>query len=616
MMKNAKLSFIFLAVVVFISITTINSKRHRRLPDGDNKTRRMAVLIQPVVAVPKQQVGIQGPQLRVTKLPAQVKLQPVKLVAPAIVKVQAPVAVPQPQVATAATVQPPVAAIPVAAPPQVVVSSTVQPVPATNQARAIATDPATILPTGFYTVPLYGSDNLKYYFADLWVGVPAQKQSVIVDTGSDYLAFPCSYCAEGNCGKHNNPVLDMKKNTTGKPMSCLGSFENFKCAAHCYQNQCGFSRKYLEGSSLQGIVFQDYIGVVAPEKVQSGNSTTKLIRSKKQDVAKFPKALGLYGCTTKETGLFRTQLANGIMGLGDDTNTIKTSPNFIDSLFKSRQSNNRNFSMCLGTNGGYLTFGGYNVKKHIKGEGIQTITYTKNYIVDVKNVSVNADNNKSLLKPMTAMLDSGTTYTYLRGDAFELMATQFNNYCKQKSSNQFDLCGKNLFFKKGYCATFDQNHYKTLENFFNSFPKLYFKLGVNTTIIWFAKDYLTKSDTSTATQEVFCSSVHPTPPGIANSTLGSSFFRHYDIYFDRDHKNISFVRSECDDKSPRSYPILGIRGLIRSARVLLSSIGGSYITWGIILGMFFLLILKLIHSLKIKNNSTHDKKVNSNLNQN
>merc|ERR1712146_413613 len=58
---------------------------------------------------------------------------------------------------------------------------------------------------------------------------------------------------------------------------------------------------------------------------------------------------------------------------------------------------------------------------------------------------------------------------------------------------------------------------------------------------------------------------------MGNSTLGSSFFRHYDIYFDRDHKKISFVRSECDDKAARAYPVHGIRALIKHARVLLSS---------------------------------------------
>lgn len=87
------------------------------------------------------------------------------------------------------------------------------------------------------------------------------------------------------------------------------------------------------------------------------------------------------------------------MGLADRTDTQTTSPNFIDTLFKSRESNTKNFSLCLGTNGGFLTFGGYNASKHLANEKIQTITYTKNYLIQITNVSVNQPNNQVLVKP-------------------------------------------------------------------------------------------------------------------------------------------------------------------------------------------------------------------------
>ena len=48
------------------------------------------------------------------------------------------------------------------------------------------------LPNGFHTIRLLGNDELKYYYSTIYVGTPPQKQSVIVDTGSDYLAFPCT----------------------------------------------------------------------------------------------------------------------------------------------------------------------------------------------------------------------------------------------------------------------------------------------------------------------------------------------------------------------------------------------------------------------------------------
>lgn len=110
------------------------------------------------------------------------------------------------------------------------------------------------LPTGFHTCRLWGTDNLKYYYTEIWVGTPPQKQSVIIDTGSDYLAFPCSSiniylknyleCKGNNCGKHNNPIFDLKNDKTIKPMKCGDKLGNYTCKT-CYQGQCSFSRVYF-----------------------------------------------------------------------------------------------------------------------------------------------------------------------------------------------------------------------------------------------------------------------------------------------------------------------------------------------------------------------------------
>ncbi len=43
-----------------------------------------------------------------------------------------------------------------------------------------------------HMVKIYGNDTLQYYYMNLMVGNPPQQQSVIIDTGSDTTAFPCS----------------------------------------------------------------------------------------------------------------------------------------------------------------------------------------------------------------------------------------------------------------------------------------------------------------------------------------------------------------------------------------------------------------------------------------
>ena len=62
----------------------------------------------------------------------------------------------------------------------------------------------------FHTIRVYGNSSvLHYYFADIYVGSKFKKQSLIIDTGSSLLGFPCkSFCKK--CGVHSNPYYDHK----------------------------------------------------------------------------------------------------------------------------------------------------------------------------------------------------------------------------------------------------------------------------------------------------------------------------------------------------------------------------------------------------------------------
>ena len=252
-MKHTKTLFTLLLVVIFISISNVSSKKSRRLKNANGfaigKYRRNVVVAQPIATATP--VLAAAP---VAAIPAPVRAAaPVATIptpAPVVETLAStPVATILTPAPVAETLAPNAIAIypksveapaPVASAPAVVQVAPVA--PASAPSRTAVEKSSATLPTGFYTVPVYGSDNLKYYFADLWVGTPAQKQSVIVDTGSDYLAFPCSYCAAGNCGNHKDPVLDMSKDTAAKPMACQGTFENSLNISHLRCFQSSYSR--------------------------------------------------------------------------------------------------------------------------------------------------------------------------------------------------------------------------------------------------------------------------------------------------------------------------------------------------------------------------------------
>lgn len=56
------------------------------------------------------------------------------------------------------------------------------------------------------------------HFAYVYAGTPAQRVSVIIDTGSHFTAFPCSECK--NCGSHTDLYWDHSKSSTAHIVDC------------------------------------------------------------------------------------------------------------------------------------------------------------------------------------------------------------------------------------------------------------------------------------------------------------------------------------------------------------------------------------------------------------
>ena len=71
----------------------------------------------------------------------------------------------------------------------------------------------------FQSIELHGNISLGYYYADIYLGTPPQKQSFIIDTGSTLFAIPCNMCT--SCGlRHLNPKFDVTRSNTSKLLTC------------------------------------------------------------------------------------------------------------------------------------------------------------------------------------------------------------------------------------------------------------------------------------------------------------------------------------------------------------------------------------------------------------
>ena len=156
-------------------------------------------------------------------------------------------------------------------------------------------------------VPVHGThEKMGYFYANIHIGTPPQQFGVILDTGSSIMSVPCQNCT--HCGSHLDPVFNISASTTA------------------VDTGLPFMQSYSEGSSLHGTFVEDLICIGA-EAGCDANAVERL---------RFR-----FGCADRMTNLFRTQLADGIMGMANDSAT------FLAHLMNHHRVEHELFTLCL-----------------------------------------------------------------------------------------------------------------------------------------------------------------------------------------------------------------------------------------------------------------------------
>lgn len=146
-------------------------------------------------------------------------------------------------------------------------------------------------------ITLFGNDTLGYYYVEAFIGTPLQKKSFILDTGSHITILPCTDCVD--CGEHMNGLFDPSLSSTFEKVDPLDSYFGWQCPNLDDIDMCAFTQTYEEGSS--------YMGYYATDNFVFENELNK-------DTDKSLRHV--FGCANKETNLFSTQKADGIIGFG------------------------------------------------------------------------------------------------------------------------------------------------------------------------------------------------------------------------------------------------------------------------------------------------------------
>lgn len=166
-------------------------------------------------------------------------------------------------------------------------------------------------------VPVFGDfKDLAYYYADVFVGTPPQKFTVIADTGSALMAVPCAECSDCGFSNHLNPPYSAGASSTAAAVACGDSACPSSCAPPA---QCPYSVSYAEGSSLSGVFWRDRVFLGALGRGAGGAfPRTSAARpfpppgdadaATAAAHARFTLPAFRFGCHKHEGGLFKTQV--------------------------------------------------------------------------------------------------------------------------------------------------------------------------------------------------------------------------------------------------------------------------------------------------------------------
>ena len=353
---------------------------------------------------------------------------------------------------------------------------------------------------------------LNYYYTSLYLGKNKSQQVYILDTGSSITTSPCDQCTK--CGNHLNPKYALEN--TSKILSC----NDYKCKiasnSKCLQNKCSFQISYAEGSKLSGVyvdqeVYFETINLVPNITNQSFNIPL--------------------GCTTTETHLFQTQLADGIMGLNNNENS------FVGIMYKLGIIQKNIFSLCFEHDGGYFSIGKIYDEFHYS-KNIEYVDLANknigNYIINFKYLKIGDSQVDFNGK---AVIDSGTTITYFPPLKFKEIMNIILEKCKTSKK-----CGNLQRTQNfGYCASIkdEKDLYKII---YEGWGNITFKFD-DYEFIWMPKNYhyIYKPHEN----EIYvCLGFDEDKRG--NTLLGTTFMHGYDIIFDKEKHRIGFVQADCN----------------------------------------------------------------------
>ncbi|XP_027331611.1 aspartic proteinase-like protein 1 [Abrus precatorius] len=373
---------------------------------------------------------------------------------------------------------------------------------------------------------LYSSEGSQtFYFGNAFgwlhytwidVGTPNVSFLVALDAGSDLLWVPCDCieCASLSPGHYN--VLDRDLNqyrpslsSTSRHLPCGHQLCNLSSLCKGSKDPCPYIVQYVsDNTSTSGYLIEDKLHLASYGRHGEQNSVEASI---------------ILGCGRKQTGDYLEGVApDGVLGLGPGSLSV---PSLLAKAGIIRNS----FSICLNENeSGRILFGD---QGHVTQHSTPFLVADGDFIgyfVGVESLCVGSLCFKEAR--LQALIDSGTSFTYLPDKVYEKVVAEFD---KQVNATRISL----QQFPWEYCYN------ASSQELINTPPlKLTFSRNQTFSI---QNPILTYSESQEYT--IFCLTVIQSEDDYC--TIGQNFLIGYRTVFDWENLRFGWSRSNCQDST-------------------------------------------------------------------